>query len=450
MASVVKDPNGKKRVLFVDANGSRKTIRLGKTSLKQANAFKVKLEALIVARFSGSMDDETARWIAKLKDDMHEKLAAVGLVAPRNPTPEQQAPTAGQLVTRHIKRRPDVKPITRGKWQNAGNKMSAFFKDQPIGEITVQQAKDYRIYLRSTLGLEENTVRRLIGLARQFFNDAIDAEIITKNPFRGKGQPVTIRANKSRFFFVTQGMAQRVLEECPNPQWRLIFGLGRWGGLRCPSEILRLKWQDVDFEHKQFTVRASKTEHHEDAGIRTVPMFPELRPLFQDAFDQAKEGDVFCITQYRDKSVNLRTQLTKFIKRAGLEPWPKLFQNLRSTRETELFKMTNGNIKAVCSWIGNSPQVALKHYAQVTEEDLKEAAKMSLLGDPGGAAHNAAQHPAASGSREPQADSEANLGEHPEGLCFQQDAGQYYPVQPSQDHSKMPGTGVEPARPEGH
>ena len=137
----------------------------------------------------------------------------------------------------------------------------------------------------------------------------------------------------------------------------------------------------MDFEHNRFTVHAIKTAHHADGGIRTVPMFPELKPLFQDTFDKAKDGDIYCITKYRDKSVNLRTQLTKIILRAGLEPWPKLFQNMRSTRETELFKMTSGNVKAVCSWIGNSPAVAMQHYAQVTDADEKEAAKMSLLND---------------------------------------------------------------------
>jgi integrase len=176
-------------------------------------------------------------------------------------------------------------------------------------------------------------------------------------------------------------MALRVLDTCPDVQWRLIFGLARWGGLRCPSEILQLTWQDIDFANDRFTVRASKTAHHADGGIRTVPMFPELRPLFQDAFDMANTGDVYCITRYRNNSTNLRTQMHKIISRAGLEPWPKTFQNLRSTRETELFKMTNGNVKAVCSWIGNSPAVAMQHYAQVTEADLQEAAKMTLLDD---------------------------------------------------------------------
>ncbi len=57
----------------------------------------------------------------------------------------------------------------------------------------------------------------------------------------------------------------------------------------------------------------------------------------------------------------------------------KTFQNLRSSRETELFKLTGGNIKAVCEWIWNSPEVAMMHYAQITEGDTQEAAKMTIL-----------------------------------------------------------------------
>ncbi len=41
--------------------------------------------------------------------------------------------------------------------------------------------------------------------------------------------------------------------------------------------------------------------------------------------------------------------------------------------------MTGGNVKAVCSWIGNSPQVAMAHYAQLTEADMAQAAKLTIL-----------------------------------------------------------------------
>ena len=45
-------------------------------------------------------------------------------------------------------------------------------------------------------------------------------------------------------------------------------------------------------------------------------------------------------------------------------------------------------MKAVCAWIGNSPEVAMKHYAQVTDADLQEAAKMTVLNDAEQRVHN--------------------------------------------------------------
>jgi len=151
-----------------------------------------------------------------------------------------------------------------------------------------------------------------------------------------------------------------------------VGGVDREGGLRCPSEILRLRWEDILWDKDRFWVHASKTEHHEDGGLRQVPLFPELQELMLEAFEEAQPGEEYIIASYRGGETNLRTQLTKIIKRAGHEPWPKLFQNLRSTRETELIR--DHGIAAACEWVGNTPLVALKHYAQVTEEDVQRAA----------------------------------------------------------------------------
>jgi len=384
MASIARDKNGLKRIMFMGADGKRKTIRLGKMTIKQAATFKTNLERLLKADYTFA--DVDVDWIDSLHDDIHAKMSKFDLVSPRevDPEPERKRFAVKEWVQQYIDSRPDVKEGTKRKWRDVEDKLAAFFKNDYIDDVTVQQAKNFRIYLKSTVGLSENTIRRHIGITRQFFNSAIDAEIINKNPFRG--QPVSVRANPERFFYVTQEMALKVLDACPDSQWRLIFALARWGGLRCPSEVLRLKWQDVDFERSRFLVHASKTEHHADGGNRIVPMFPELRPLFQDCFDQAPEGAVYCLDRYKGRWSNLGVHFARIVKMAGIEPWSKIFQNCRSTRETELFKKTNGNVKAVCSWIGNSPAVAMKHYAQVTEGDLKEAAKMSLLSE---AAHPA-------------------------------------------------------------
>lgn len=73
-------------------------------------------------------------------------------------------------------------------------------------------------------------------------------------------------------------------------------------------------------------------------------------------FDATSDGTKFEIHRYRDRNANLRTQLVKIIKRAGLKPSPKLFHNLRASRQTELAEHYPSHV--VCEWIGNSKAVA--------------------------------------------------------------------------------------------
>jgi hypothetical protein len=80
----------------------------------------------------------------------------------------------------------------------------------------------------------------------------------------------------------------------------------------------------------------------------------------------------FVIRRYRGTNTNLRTQLPRILKRAGVEAWPKLFHNLRATRQTERSK--NHPSHVVCAWLGNSPRIAHKHYLQVTDADFDAAA----------------------------------------------------------------------------
>jgi len=104
-----------------------------------------------------------------------------------------------------------------------------------------------------------------------------------------------------------------------------------------------------------------------------VPIFPELRPYLEQAWTDAKPKEEFVISRRR-KNVTLRTQFERILKNAGLTPWPKLFQNLRSTRQTELINQ-GYSLHVVCAWLGNKAAVALEHYAQVRDEDYERASK---------------------------------------------------------------------------
>ncbi len=115
-----------------------------------------------------------------------------------------------------------------------------------------------------------------------------------------------------------------------------------------------------------------------------VPIFPELRPFLEEAFEMAEPGAIRVITRYdyNGKNTNLRTQLLKIIQRAGIEPWVKLWQNMRSTRETELCRYFP--IQDAVKWIGNSEAVARKHYLQPTEEHFTSAATITTGEMPSG------------------------------------------------------------------
>lgn len=366
MASIATEPNGRRRILFSAADGKRKTLRLGKVTQRAAEAVKVHVEALAAASITGhAVADETNRWVARLDTKMAGKLAAVGLI------PKRDAATLGAFLQALIEARSDVKGSTAITYENVRRNLCAFFgESKPLRDITAGDADSWRLWLVTHENLADNTVRRRTGIARQFFTVAARRRLIGSNPF--DGLPASVRPNPSKFHYVSRADAERIIKACPDAQWRLIFALSRFGGLRCPSEHLALTWQDIDWARNRITVRSPKTEHHPGQDRRVIPLFPELLPHLRQAFEEAEPGTERVIPRYRDSEQNLRTQLERIITRAGVKPWPKLFHNLRSTRETELAE--TWPLHVVCAWIGNSQPVAAKHYLQTTDEHFDKAA----------------------------------------------------------------------------
>ncbi len=265
-----------------------------------------------------------------------------------------------------------MKPSTRTVYGHTKRNLLAHFGgDTRLDAITPGAADGFRIFLKTVEGLSENTIRRRIGISKQFFRAAMRKKLIAGNPFDGLAS--TVRENKTRMYFVSREETEAVLDALPSSDMRLAVALARYAGLRCPSEVQRLKWHDVNWDKDRFTVHASKTEHHDDGGVRVVPIFPELRPHLQEAFERAEPGAVYCLKRYKPGIAGpyYRKVLRQAIYHAGLKPWPKLFQNLRASRETELVERFT--VQVVCDWIGNSPAVAAKHYLQVTEEHYAKA-----------------------------------------------------------------------------
>ncbi|MFM7135785.1 MAG: integrase, partial [Planctomycetota bacterium] len=100
------------------------------------------------------------------------------------------------------------------------------------------------------------------------------------------------------------------------------MALARLAGLRSPSELTPLTWDDVNGEKGRLTVRACKTEHHGgDHAVRVVPICPELRAILAEASARAEPGETAIVPLAARKGVNLRTQFERIITKAGHKPW---------------------------------------------------------------------------------------------------------------------------------
>jgi len=151
--------------------------------------------------------------------------------------------------------------------------------------------------------------------------------------------------------------------------------------LRTPSEVVGLRWEHVNWDQKRLTVMSPKTSG-QGKPWRVMPLFPELQVALNEVLELAPEGSEFIINRYRDRAANLRTQFARILKRAGVEPWPRLFQNLRASRQTELANLYP--LHVITSWLGNTPKVAQRHYLTTTDDHFRRAVD-DVGGETGGA-----------------------------------------------------------------
>ena len=363
MASITTRKNGSRFITFHDAVGNPRHITLGQVAKRYAEAFKVRVEDLAAAALHGhSPSDDTSRWLSSLEDRLYVKLSAVGLV------PERQSATIGTLVERYIaERKDDLKPESTRKLRQTETKLLAFFdKDKSLRKITAEDATAWRRSLKD-LGLSEAAIRTHCGNVKTMLGEAERRKVIDANPFETlKSGPTPSKYTR----YITPDEIQRVIDACPDAEWRLLFGLARYAGLRIPSESHRLTWADVDFERARLTVHSPKTERWEGHDQRVVPITPKLMALLRERFETMPEGEMPLVTIGGKGAVIRRVR--RIWAKASVEPWARLWQTLRSSCEKE-WAMTFPQF-AVSRWIGHSITISGKHYANAVPDELFERA----------------------------------------------------------------------------
>ena len=363
--------NGRAEIRFRDVSGIQRQIAFGKLSQRLAESASKHIHELVNAKIGGgSADAEHIRWATKQNPRIVSYLAELGLIPkPESigetpPEPVKVVPTVDEWFTRYIQNRPGSDG-SRKVWNRAKQQAVKFFgADRPIDAITSGDAVDYFESMQRGKGkLAVTTSRKMIGVARQVFKRALKAGHITTNPFHDDELPTSISDREKQY--IDLPTIQSVLAVLNSAEWKAVIIFARYAGMRVQSELPLLKWSDIDEEQNLFAVYSPKTKK-----TRRVPLFPEIRSALDDLRPITGDSE-YVLRSLREKSSNWRTPLEKMLKRAGIKPWSPLFNCLRSSAEIDIARRFG--VVAATEWVGNSVQVAMKHYLRTTADDFKRA-----------------------------------------------------------------------------
>lgn len=372
MASFYRDSarNGWRVQVYV--RGVRRKLWVGPVSKSAARAIAAHLDAINLARDTGTSPPEASRlWLGSVCDRIRNRLAAWGLIAQmqaRQDVPRQ----LGAYLQRVIDRRDDVSPSTITRWKNVRRRMiDQLGADTALAAITAGDAASFARWARANIPSHSHS-GKTISDARQFFKCAIDDRLISENPFASIN--ASQQHNRAREAYLTREDAQTLIG-LADPYYAALIACARFGGLRIPSEPLLLLWEHIDWSNSRITITAPKTK-----TTRVIPIFAELLPHLRALHEMAPDGSVYVFDRHRSTAHRVyRATLQRLIERAGLTAWPKLWMNQRASCRTDLLARFPTHV--VNTWLGHSGKVGAAHYDRITPDDFA-AAVGSPVGSP--------------------------------------------------------------------
>ena len=382
MASITNDPGGRKRITFTDPNGGRKTIRLGEMPDRLAETYRENIEHLVACSNAPHMiSKDVLKWTTDIPQAIHKRFVKASLLPSREPVQATKW-TMQELIKDVEAEIAHTKPFTRQFYARVFFLLAEHFgQDREIASISPREADAFVTWLRTEKKQGPATVARRIKACRFIFRRAMRWEMTNRDPFRDIKAGSSV--NSSRKAFIPLDDVEKLMETTLDLEFRAILALCRLAALRCPSEVVMLRWADVRWGEGKLMVRSPKTEGYEGGASRIVPLFPRLAEVLMDLYTSLPEGaGEFVVTSNRGVGINWRTKLKRLIIKAGIKSWPKLFHNMRASRESEL--CAEYPLTTVCGWLGHRPEVAAAHYLTDPDRDASFQKARGLCGTQAG------------------------------------------------------------------
>jgi integrase len=253
-----------------------------------------------------------------------------------------------------------------------------FFRQKKLKAITYGDLVSFRRMRMNTpthmkTPRTVGTMNRELGILRRIFNIALAETWIKRNPF-SLGEPlISPSAEGVREKILTVDEELRLLEACEEPCRAhirpIVIALLDTGARR--GEMLKLTWQNVDFESRIITIIGETTKTYKTRQVAmTQRLYDELLLLWAKS-NKSLSIRVFPFTVFR-KSFQTACKLAG-IKTGGLDGL--VTHSLRHSTATRLVK-GNMPIQMVGRILGHQQPQTTYRYLSANDETLRQAASI--------------------------------------------------------------------------
>src|SRR5205809_2652773 len=247
------------------------------------------------------------------------------------------------------------------------NRVKRWVKDlgmRPIGQITRAEIESWRQEKMSRC--KPATINRDLSRLRHMLNIAVEWELLEESPMQGMK---FLRENNARTRYLSVGECHRLIDSCMAPHIRAIVTVALHTGMRL-SEILNLRWQDLDYSSGFILVQDSK-----NGQARQVPMDSMISTLLRS---WPRLSDlVFTSVLTGGRIVDVRTGFLNACKGAGLTDLH--FHDLRHTFASQ-FVMSGGSLYTCQRVLGHKAINMTQRYAHLSPTyKIKAIDRMNTL-----------------------------------------------------------------------
>jgi integrase len=231
--------------------------------------------------------------------------------------------------------------------------------------------------------LGNGSINRYLASLSSVFNFALDCELVEAHPMKG-GRVRKLEENSGRRRILSEEEEQRLYtaaSACSWPAMYLFLRLLFTSGAR-RSEVLRLKWEQVDLERSIAVLGKTK-----NGRPRALPLVGDVKEMLAETakVKPLKGTFVFFDPKRPDKPKDIDHVWRWVREQAGLlndreDPLDRVV--LHSTRHTAVTKMLRGgaNLAQAAAVSGHQTLAMLKRYEHLAAQDVVDVAERLLAG----------------------------------------------------------------------